>query len=93
MTLSTDDSNPVLLIVHGGAGLPDRPLIKKSSAELSECYTVVCWDQRGAGFSASRAPLLLDIMLADLKAVVLYLKEKYRQEKIYGNTVFCAVLP
>ena len=26
MTISSDDSNPVLLIVHGGAGSPDRPL-------------------------------------------------------------------
>ena len=29
MTISSDDSNPVLLIVHGGAGSPDRPLVKK----------------------------------------------------------------
>lgn len=29
MTMSTDKSNPVLLIVHGGADSPDRPLVKK----------------------------------------------------------------
>lgn len=83
MTMSTDDSNPVLLILHGGAGSPDRPLVKKYNSDLADYYTVVCWDQRGSGFSYSKEQLTIDVMLADLKGVVTYLREKYHQDKIY----------
>ena len=32
MTMRTNRENPILLIVHGGAGLPDRPLVKQCSS-------------------------------------------------------------
>ncbi len=83
MTMSSDGSNPVLLVVHGGAGSPDRPLVKKYNIELAEHYTVVCWDQRGSGLSYTKEDLTIDIMLNDLKAVVEYLRDKYHQDKIY----------
>ena len=44
-------SNPILLIVHGGPGSPDRPLVRRNNSPLTKCFTVVCWDQRGAGLS------------------------------------------
>lgn len=83
MTISSDDSNPVLLIVHGGAGSPDRPLVKKYNSELAEYYTVVCWDQRGSGLSYTKEDLTIDIMLNDLKSVVEFLRNRYNQSKIY----------
>lgn len=84
MTMSTDKSNPVLLIVHGGAGSPDRPLVKKYNSELAEYYTVVCWDQRGSGLSYTKKEnLTIDIMLNDLKSVVEFLRNRYHQDKIY----------
>ena len=83
MTISTNIYNPVLLIVHGGAGSPDRPLVMKYNNELADYYTVVCWDQRGSGLSYSKEKLSIEIMLADLRAVVEYLREKYHQEKIF----------
>lgn len=83
MTISSDDSNPVLLIVHGGAGSPDRPLVKKYNSELAEYYTVVCWDQRGSGLSYTKENLTIDIMLNDLKSVVEFLRNRYHQDKIY----------
>ena len=83
MTMCTDENNPVLLIVHGGSGTPDRPLVQHFSKELAEVYTVVCWDQRGSGFSYTKEPFNIDMLLADLKAVVEYLRNKYRQDKIY----------
>lgn len=83
MTISTNTYNPVLLIVHGGAGSPDRPLVMKYNNELADYYTVVCWDQRGSGLSYSKEKLTIEIMLADLRTVVEYLREKYHQEKIY----------
>lgn len=72
MTISSDDSNPVLLIVHGGAGSPDRPLVKKYNSELAEYYTIVCWGQRGSGLSYTKKNLTIDIMLNDLKSVYSY---------------------
>ncbi len=83
LTMRTDASNPVLLIVHGGAGLPDRPLVQQCSKELADCYTVVCWDQRGSGFSYTKGPLSIELLLGDLKAVAEYLRKTYRQDKIY----------
>lgn len=83
MTISSDDSNPVFLIVHGGAGSPDRPLVKKYNSELAEYYTVVCWDQRGSGLSYTKENLTIDIMLNDLKSVVEFLRNRYHQDKIY----------
>lgn len=83
MTISSDDSNPVLLIVHGGAGSTDRPLVKKYNSELAKYYTVVCWDQRGSGLSYTKENLTIDTMLNDLKSVVEFLRNKYHQDKIY----------
>ena len=83
MAMRTRDSNPVLLIVHGGAGSPDRPLVQKYNCELADYYTVICWDQRGSGLSYSNDELTIDLMIDDLKAVVTYLCDKYNQDKIY----------
>lgn len=83
MTMSTDYYNPVLLIVHGGAGSPDRPLVQKYNSELADYYTVVCWDQRGSGLSYTKEKLTIDILLKDLKAVVEYLREKYHQNRLF----------
>lgn len=81
--MSSNVRNPVLLIVHGGAGSPDRPLVRKYNCELADYYTVICWDQRGAGLSYSNDELTIDLMLDDLKSVVEYLCRKYDQDKIY----------
>lgn len=84
LILSTDNRNPVLLFVHGGPGSPDRPLVRKYNNDLAKHFTLVCWDQRGSGLSFDKNKnLTVDLMLSDLKEVVLALIKMFGQDKIY----------
>jgi pimeloyl-ACP methyl ester carboxylesterase len=44
-----DRRNPVLLIVHGGPALSMIPFTYRSMRPWEKYYTIVSWDQRGAG--------------------------------------------
>ena len=44
-----DRRNPVLLFIHGGPGFPTAPMAWFATHGLEEYFTVVHWDQRGAG--------------------------------------------
>jgi pimeloyl-ACP methyl ester carboxylesterase len=46
-----DAGNPILLLLHGGPGTSQLTLMRKHTRELERHYTVVNWDQRGAGKS------------------------------------------
>lgn len=87
LTLCSNKNNPILLIVHGGPGSPDRPLVCEYNSILANYFTVVCWDQRCSGLSYSKAnkceALTIELMLSDLKELVIYLIKEYKQEKIY----------
>lgn len=87
LTLCSDRDNPVLLMVHGGPGSPDRPLVCKYNCELANYFTIVCWDQRCSGLSYSKKnkcePLTIELMISDLKELVISLIGKYKQDKIY----------
>ena len=48
-----DRDNPVLLILHGGPGLAYVPFTP-TFRSWEECFTVVQWDQRGAGKTYGR---------------------------------------
>lgn len=78
---------PVLLILHGGPGSPDRPLVLRYNKELFEYFTVVCWDQRGSGLSYNHECLTekitVDLLLSDLKCLVQHLLSRFGKQKIY----------
>jgi len=44
-----DRGNPVLLLVHGGPALSMIPFTYRSMRPWEKYYTIVSWDQRGAG--------------------------------------------
>jgi pimeloyl-ACP methyl ester carboxylesterase len=76
----TDGSNPVLLIVHGGPGTPLSPLAAAFLPYERE-WTVVQWDQPGAGRTFGRAgdTLPATTTLADIAADGIAVTELVRQ--------------
>ena len=84
---SRDFSNPVLLFVHGGPGMPEYFLAEDFSKALEDIFTVVYWDQRGAGLSfcshIDKSTLTAAQYIDDLIEVTNYLRKRFGQEKIY----------
>ena len=84
---SKNISNPVLLFVHGGPGMPEYFLTKDHPTGLEDYFTVVYWDQRGAGLSYSskidKSAISVSQNIDDTIAVTNYLRKRFRQDKIY----------
>ena len=84
---SENMDNPVLLILHGGPGMPEYFLTGKYPTGLEKNFTVVWWDQRGAGLSYDKdiklEELTLKQYIEDTIAVTNYLRERFSKEKIY----------
>jgi pimeloyl-ACP methyl ester carboxylesterase len=83
----TDRSNPLLLWVHGGPGLPDYFLTARYPVDLEDLFTIVWWDQRGAGLSygpgVPRESMIVEQFIADILAVTDHLRERFHQDKTY----------
>jgi len=84
---SRDIKKPVLLFVHGGPGMPEYWLNASHPSRLDELFTVVWWDQRGAGLSYSATTpvdtLTTEQLVADTISVTQYLRQRFRQDKLY----------
>ncbi len=82
---SRDISQPVLLFLHGG--MPEYFLSEKYPTGLEEIFTVVWWEQRGAGlsFSPNIPPdtLTVEQLVSDTLVLTDYLRERFHQDKIY----------
>lgn len=83
--LGTKEQNPVLLFLHGGPGSAESLFAHLYAEQWTKIFTLVHWDQRGAGKTLTRNPDKLptiELMLQDLGEVIQYLKNKYHKQKI-----------
>lgn len=82
-----DMTKPVLLLLHGGPGMPDYFLAEDRPTELEDEFVVCYWEQRGTGLSYSKEldpdTMTTEQLVADTLAVTDYLRERFGQEKIY----------
>ena len=83
------ESNPVLLFLHGGPGVPIIPFMRDVDvhAKLQKHFVMVYWDQRGAGYSY-HAGIPVESMniaqfLADTHELVEILRTRFHTSKIY----------
>jgi pimeloyl-ACP methyl ester carboxylesterase len=82
-------ANPILLFLHGGPGFTSLPVSYYFMRDWEEYFTVVQWDQRGAGktFAASstkdsQAPLSIDRVVNDADELTRYLCETYAKQRL-----------
>lgn len=78
---------PLLLYLHGGPGDAALPLMNKYNSDLENKFTVVIWEQRGAGKSyypfSPDENLAMQTFLDDIHCIVKLLLERFGQEKVY----------
>jgi len=85
----TDQNNPVLLFLHGGPGAPllGMSSSRKYDAEFIKHFTVVHWDQRGAGKSYNRDipvnSMTLDRFVEDCNELIDYLLNRFHTQKVF----------
>lgn len=80
--------NPVVLFLHGGPGNPLSPYAEAIYGAWEKDFTLVQWDQRGAGKTFSRNPstaettLTIEQMATDGVELASYLAAHLRQPKV-----------
>jgi pimeloyl-ACP methyl ester carboxylesterase len=83
---SADLANPILLYLHGGPGTSQMTLNRRNTRVLERWFTVVNWDQRGAGKSyraiRDAAAMNIDQFVDDTHEVTRHLLRKFGQEQV-----------
>lgn len=87
--MTDDKKNPIILFVHGGPGACDRYIAIEQQAKnlVHAGYTMVVWDQRGAGKSFSPRifldrKLCIEDYIEDAHQLILFLLKEFDQEQI-----------
>ena len=83
-------NNPILLFIHGGPGIAFIPLASAFQTPWEKSFTVVQWDQRGAGKTYAsndkelqRRTMNVPQMEQDTLEVVNYLRNRFQRKKIF----------
>jgi pimeloyl-ACP methyl ester carboxylesterase len=83
-------NNPMLLFIHGGPGIAFIPLANSFQAPWEKSFTVVEWDQRGAGKTYAsndrdlqQRTMNVPQMEQDTLGVVNYLRNHFQRKKIF----------
>jgi pimeloyl-ACP methyl ester carboxylesterase len=85
-------ANPALIMLHGGPGLSETSLFRHFNAQLEKRFTLVYWDQRGAGKSFRRdilrSSMTVEQFVADLDELVDAVCERLGKTKvaIFGHS-------
>jgi pimeloyl-ACP methyl ester carboxylesterase len=79
-------ANPPLVLLHGGPGMGETAFFRQCNAPLEKSFTVVYWDQRGAGKSFDRSiprsSMTVERFLSDLDELVDYVCERLDQTRV-----------
>jgi pimeloyl-ACP methyl ester carboxylesterase len=79
-------TNPPLIILHGGPGFSDTGFFRAFNAPLEKIFTVVYWDQRGAGKSFDRtlvrSTMTVEQFISDLDDLVEWVRERVGANKV-----------
>jgi pimeloyl-ACP methyl ester carboxylesterase len=86
----SDRRNPILLFLHGGPGSPTMPEDYTFQTPWEDYFTVVQWDQRGAGKTyASNDPgalastMTIAQMTSDTEEIIQYLLKNFGKKRIF----------
>lgn len=84
-----DKNNPILLVLHGGPGatVGCMPSSRQLAVKLVKHFTVVHWDQRGAGKSYN-SDIPIDSMtfnrlIEDCNELIDYLRDRFNTQKVF----------
>ncbi len=85
-----DRRNPILLFIHGGPASTEMPVSWLYQSGWEDYFTVVQWDQRGAGKTyVANDPAVVEPtitaerMVADAEEMVAWLRASYGKRKIF----------
>jgi pimeloyl-ACP methyl ester carboxylesterase len=86
MTRGESLVNPALILLHGGPGFSETSLFRYCNASLEKSFTVVYWDQRGAGKSFNRrirtSSMTVAQFVADLDELVDTTRARLRMKQV-----------
>jgi pimeloyl-ACP methyl ester carboxylesterase len=82
-----DTTNPILLMLHGGPGMPQIGFIRHFTQALENEFVVVNWDQRGAGKSYNgnidKNTMHINQFVDDTIELTNYLLKRFNKQKVY----------
>ena len=88
-------ANPPLILLHGGPGLSETGFFRHFNAPLEKSFTVVYWDQRGAGKSFDRniprSSMTVEQFISDLDELVDAVRKRLGKTKVamFGGRSAC----